>query len=75
MLHSVALAKGISSLEIARVFNSCCTICVTHKCAFVVSEKKKGPIILLALTAHHTWTLTLCNGCPWTVIVRIYMSI
>jgi hypothetical protein len=29
---------------------------------YIVSEKKAGPIILVALTAHHTPNLMSCNG-------------
>jgi hypothetical protein len=33
-------------------------------CEFVVSGKT-GPIILVALAAHHTPTITQCNGTSW----------
>jgi len=41
-------------------------VCVTDWCEFVVAGKKMSPVIIVALTAQHTQTVTLCTGtlCP-----------
>jgi hypothetical protein len=41
-------------------------VSVTYQCKFMVSGNKKGPpTILVTLIAHHTSTLTSCNGSSW----------
>jgi hypothetical protein len=51
--------EDICSLIMGQVFKNGARMRKTHLCDFM------GPIILLALTAHHTSILTSFNGTSW----------
>ena len=47
-------------------------ICTVYFPEFIVSGKKIGPIILVALTAHHAPDLTSRNGRSWITLALVY---
>jgi hypothetical protein len=64
--------KGAGSLVVGQIFKKQYHSVCCYRCEFKASEKKNGPKLLVALTAHHTPNLTSCRGN--TAILEVNIS-
>jgi hypothetical protein len=58
---TILLEERVVPLVITVIFENGAGICALHLSEFV-PERTMGPTILVVLIAHHTASLTACNG-------------